>query len=57
LGVENVDVSGLVKRHLDYPAKMPRIMKHIGIESDGGELARGGGADETTDVLGEGGEL
>jgi hypothetical protein len=35
--VENVDVSDLVKRHLDYPAKMSRIMRLISLEGSVGE--------------------
>lgn len=31
-GVENVDVTGLVKSHAHYPEKVPQIMSFISIE-------------------------
>ena len=31
-GIENVDVTGLVKSHANYPEKVPQIMSFISIE-------------------------
>ena len=31
-GVENVDISGVCKQHMDIPRDMPRILAKVGLE-------------------------